>query len=108
MITIERLEKSLTYLSDTDEDAARAKAYMFGVEDQKHTVLGIRFLESDHKTVEKKKAEAYTSLDYERWREKRIAATVDYEILRNKRTTETLIIEVWRSLNAARTKGVII
>lgn len=107
MISETRLNKALKYLAETDEDAARAKALMISLEDQRKTVKALAFLKAQG-TVAEREANAYNSQEYRDHAEKLENAVADYEALRNKRATETIIIEVWRSLNAARRSGQIV
>lgn len=104
MITEERLTKALTYLAQTDEPFAKAKALMIGYENQEKTVLARVFLEHDG-TVAERDALARASSEFTQWREKYKESVYDYEIMRNKRNTESLIIEVWRSLEASKRMG---
>lgn len=104
MISESRLQKALTYLAETDEGAASAKASMIGIEHQEKTVLGVRFLD-EVGTVAEREAKARTSPEYQEWQESYKSAVYDYEILRNKRVTETLVIEVWRTIQANQRKG---
>lgn len=104
MIAEDRLQKSLKYLAETDESAAKAKAYMLGLEKQEKSILGIEYLKTTG-TVGERDAEARNSTAYTKWREDYENAVADFELLRNKRATEALIVEVWRSENANRRRG---
>lgn len=101
MISQDRLEKALTYLSTTDEPFAQARGLMEGISKQEKTVLGMVFLEKTG-TNQDREYQARTSNEYEEWRVKYQGAVCDYELYRNKRITETMIVEVWRSLNSNR------
>ncbi len=103
-ISDDRLQKSLTYLATTDEEAAQARAYMDGMNEQKKTVFSVELLKASG-SVEVKKAEAYSSSSYMQHAKLVQQAIYDYEVLRNKRLTEALIVEVWRSCNANRRRG---
>lgn len=104
MISEDRLQKSLTYLAETDRSAAAAKAEMLGYEHQEKTVLGVEFLSATG-TVAEREAKARTSAAYLEWRDKYEKAVLEYETLRTKRNTETLMVEVWRTLQANQRKG---
>lgn len=106
MISEERLSKSLKYLAETDEPAAKAKALMLGLEEQIKSLKGILFVQlpSDMKVAEKD-ARVYAHEEYREHIEKYQNAVADYEIMRNKRETEGLIIECWRTLSANQRKG---
>jgi len=103
-ISDDRLQKALTYLATTDEEAAQAKAYMAGLEDQKKTVFSVELLKASG-SVEVKKAESHSSPAYIQHAKLIQQSIYDYEVLRNKRLTEALIVEVWRSCNANRRNG---
>ena len=109
MITEQRLTQALKYLAETDEPAAKAKAYMLGLEGQEKTVLATQFLGTwlEGKKVAEKDAAARTSVPYFEWMDQYKESVYDFEILRNKRSTEALIVEVWRSLNSNRRAGVV-
>lgn len=104
MISEERLSKALTYLAETDEKCAKAKAYYMGLDEQTKTIKAGEFLKHDG-TVAEREATAYASSAYREHLEKVQNANADYETMRNKRLTEELIVEVWRSLNSQRRKG---
>lgn len=106
MISQDRLQKSLTYLAETDESHATAKALMKGLEKQEKTIKGQAFLATAGQgTIAEREAKAYTSQEYIKWRQSYEDAVCDFEILNNKRSREILVIEVWRSLNASRRQG---
>ena len=107
MIDNERRDKALTYLVDTDEKAARARAYMLGLEKAEKTILGQEILtQKGHDgTVGEKEAKARGSSEYHAWRIDYENAVLDYEIYRNRRHTAELICEMWRSENANRRQG---
>lgn len=107
MIDKERRDKALQYLIDTDEPAAKARAYMLGIEKQEKSVIGMEILEQKGKdgTVGEKEAKARTSSAYIAWREDYKNAVADFEIYRNRRHTADLVIECWRSENANRRQG---
>lgn len=100
-ISEDRLQRSLTYLAESDEEFAKAKGFMEGMSKQEKTVLGMVFLEKTG-TNQEREYQARTSNEYEEWRVKYQGAVCDYELYRNKRITETLIVDVWRSLNSNR------
>ena len=104
MISADRLQKALEYLATTDESAAKAKAYLMGLEETTKTIKATEFLRATGTNGERD-ARAYASASYQEHIDKIEEATYSYEILRNKRLTEALIIEVWRSLNANRRNG---
>ena len=106
IVSEERLTKALKYLAETDEPAARAKAYMIGIENQEKTILAVGFLAATG-TVAERESNARTSAEFLQWQKTHEQAVYDFEIMRNKRNTETMIVEVWRSLNSNRRAGVV-
>ena len=101
MITDDRLTKALKYLAETDEPAAKAKALMEGLGEQRKTVKSIGFLDATG-TAGEREAQAYTTAQYIELQGKYENAIYEFEAMRNKRTTESLIVEVWRSEQANR------
>ncbi len=108
MISFEKRDACLDFLATTDEPLAAAKSYMIGVEDQKSTVLSMEQIESKHKAIGNKKADAYTTKAYFDWCKKHRESVYDFELIRNRRITALLFVECWRSENSARTKGLIL
>jgi hypothetical protein len=104
MISADRLQKSLTYLAETDEPAARAKSLLIGLEEQTKTIKSIGFLEAKGTNGERE-AHALASQSFRDHIEKIKEATYSYELMRNKRNTEALIIECWRTEQANRRSG---
>ena len=104
-ISDSRMEKALTYLVDTDEPCARAKALMIGLEEQKRTVISIAMLASNEKSAAMKEVDARVSQDYIQWAGDYQNSVYSYETMRNKRITEALCIEAWRSCNSNKKKG---
>lgn len=105
MISKERLEKALSYLVDTDEPAAQAKALMTRLEDAKKTVQALEYFKSPEGSAAGKTQDALASKAYRDHIELLGNAVADYELLRNKRATETLVVEIWRSVNANQRRG---
>lgn len=105
MIDIPRRDKALTYLVQTDEVTARAKAYMFGLEKQEKTILAVEILKSKGSNVQERDSTARVSEPYCEWLKKYEEAVFDFELLRNKRNSEELLVECWRSENANRRVG---
>ena len=100
----ERLQKALDYLAGTDEKAAKAKALVEGLSEQRKTIKSIMYISAtgDQK---KREAEAYSADEYILHVQKYTEAIQDFETLRNRRITAALIVEVWRSCNANRRTG---
>ena len=106
MISDERLQKALTYLAETDELAAKAKALVASLEAKKKTVVALAFSAAAGKGgIGEREHLAHASQEYLDWTEDYENAVVEYETFRNKRRTEESIVEVWRSMNANRRVG---
>tara|TARA_R100001530_G_scaffold66510_1_gene47568 strand:+ start:747 stop:1073 length:327 start_codon:yes stop_codon:yes gene_type:complete len=106
MITEERLEKALTYLSDTDEQSAEASAnvkYLDRLLKRKKAL----FITSDKnlKSISAKEQGFYASEIYENAINEQFNAEVKASTLENKRDKEILVIDLFRTLEASRRKG---
>ncbi len=100
MITEERLEKALKYLSDTDEQSAEASAnvkYLDRLLKRKKAL----FITSD-KNLKSISAKEQGSEIYEKAIDEQFAAEVKATTLENKRDKEGLIIDLFRTLEASR------
>lgn len=106
MISEARLEKALTMLATTDEQIAELKGDVARKEYLCKLVRSKQFLVAEG-SVEARKATAEVSEDVQAAEEILSGAIIDYEKLRAKRETESLLVDVWRSLNSARSKGII-
>ena len=104
LISDERCEKAMLYLSDTDEEAAVAKAKAKALEQYGKTVKAFGFLDASG-TVAEREAQALTSDQYEAYLKKYEQAVMESERFANKRATEAGVREVWRSLQANRRQG---
>jgi hypothetical protein len=107
VISEARLEKALFFLSTTDEESADLKGHVARSEYLCKMARAKVFLVSEG-SVEARKAISEVSEEVQLAEDKLADAIVAYEKLRSKRATEVLITDVWRSLNSARTKGVIL
>ena len=100
----DRAQKSIRYLAETDEPAAKARSLKDALDDQKKTILATEFLKHEGSQGERLKM-AEASDTYKAHLQRLEFAIYDYEIYRNKRLTESLVIEMWRSENANRRNG---
>ena len=103
MITEDRLEKALKYLSDTDEQSAEASAnvkYLDRLLKRKKAL----FITSDKnlKSISAKEQGFYASEIYEKAIDEQFNAEVKATTLENKRDKEGLIIDLFRTLEASR------
>ena len=99
MINEERLEKAITYLAHTDEEAAKAKALCKKLEKIERIIRGEAFLKATG-TVAEREAKAVTSQDFRDHVAYAENCWVDAELLDNKRHTEEVIIDIWRTMSA--------
>ena len=106
MITENRLEQALKYLSDTDEQSAEANAnvkYLDRLLKRKKAL----FITSDKnlKSISAKEQGFYASDIYEKAIDEQFNAEVKASTLENKRDKEILVIDLFRTLEASRRKG---
>ena len=106
MITEERLEKALHYLSETDEDSAKASATVKYLDRllKKKKALFIT-AEKDLKSISSKEQGFYASDIYNSAVDELFEAEVKASTLENKRDKEGLIIDLFRTLEASRRKN---
>ena len=103
MITEDRLEKALKYLSDTDEQSAEANAnvkYLDRLLKRKKAL----FIMDDRelKSISAKEQGFYASDIYNSAVDELFTAEVRATTLENKRDKEGLIIDLFRTLEASR------
>ena len=99
MISEERLEKAITYLAHTDEEAAKSKALCKKLEKMERIIRGEAFLKGTG-TVAEREAKAVTSQEFRDHVAYAENCWVDAELLDNKRHTEEVIIDIWRTMSA--------
>ena len=99
-----RVEQAMTYLAETDEDAAKAKAKAKSLEQFGKTVKAFGFLEASG-TVAEREAKSLTTEEYKKYLRAYEDAVMESEKYANKRASEAGIREVWRSLQANRRQG---
>ena len=107
VITVKRMEKSLTYLADTDETCAGHRADHARAEFAAKSIRNVIFKACEG-TIAERNAEADTSESYKAAKEREFDEFFKYEAMKNKRATESIVIDTWRSLNSARNKGQVI
>ena len=100
------VEEALQYLSSTDEEAARLKGRMKGLEIHLKRIKSKVFLTTDG-TVAVREATAYNSNEYAQGANEYENAVADHEIIANKRASAALWFEYWRSQGANRRAGAI-
>ncbi len=101
MITKERMEEALMFLSSTDEECADLRAKMERAEYKARAVRDAVFRHVEG-TVADRTAQAGCSDEYMTAMNEYFDLLRMYEAMRNRRATETIVIEAWRSINANR------
>ena len=106
MITEKRLEESLKYLADTDEESAVANANVKYLDRllKRKKALHITGNKED-KSISAKEQTYYASDIYKAAVEELFDAEVKSNTLDNKRDKEALIIDLFRTLEASRRKN---
>ena len=99
MISEERVEKSLIYIAESDEDAAKKFAIVKGLEKDEKIVKALCMVDARkmHNTIADADAAVYRSAQYLDWRNKYENAIADSKLVENKRDTERIIWETWRT-----------
>jgi len=95
----------LELLVNTDEVAARAKAYVKGMEHKLKVIKAEEFLKAEVKSVAEKEAQAISSPAHINAVNEYENAVYDNELYHAQRKTAELHIEVWRSHNANKRSG---
>ena len=106
MVELSDVEAGLLYLSQTDEQFGLSKARMLACKERLKVTLAVAYLEVKDGSVRSRDAQALVSLQDRRQLEEYEDSIAEYETIRAKRLRYELTIEVWRSLNSARSKGV--
>lgn len=97
--------EALKYLAETDEECARAKAHMRGMEYAVKHTASQQTLCAEAKTAGERKCVAEDSQAYRDIVAKYIESIEDYELLAMKRATQLARFEWARSLNANQRQG---
>ena len=102
MISEERVEKSLVYLAESDEDYAYAHAKAKAIEKEEKIVKAQAFINAKrlYDTVAEANAVADSSQEYKDWKERWENSLAGVKLLENKRETEKVIWETWRTEQA--------
>ena len=109
MITLEQVEAGLQYLAETDVKFGLSKARQIAGKERLKTEYSMAYLLTDQGLkVGDRGAEAQVSAKYVLALKEYEDSVADYEIMRAKRLRVELNIEVWRSVNSARSKGIIV
>lgn len=101
MISDDRLTKAMTFLAETDEEAADLRANMEKMEHKAKAVKDTVFKHLQG-TVADRQAAAGCSDEYGAAMNEYFDALRMYEYVRNKRQTEAIVIDVYRTQAANR------
>jgi hypothetical protein len=105
VLTEARMEESLNFLSDSDEQLAQLLADMERAEWRAKATKHAQFLHLTG-TVAEREAQASTAPETMAAFDDYFDKVRAYNALRNKRATETIVIDCWRSVNSSRNRGV--
>jgi hypothetical protein len=103
-ITDEQISKSLTFLSNTDEELGPLCGHLEFLHHQLKVKKAIAFLDAEG-TVGERQAHADSSLLVRKLIGDIGNATADKETLKAKRKTRELTVEVWRTQSSNRRSG---
>jgi hypothetical protein len=106
LIDEDRLEKALKRLAETDAPIAALHADVERTEYRAKAVKDAVFLRSQGSVAERN-AIAGTHPEFSAAMENYFSALQAHDRMKNERSREVLVIDVWRSLQSARTKGLI-
>jgi len=107
IITLARMEASLIFLAETDEECGKLRADHARAEFKAKSVYNAIFNSLDGSAATRKPlAEVHPK--YVEAKNAEFDAFFAYEAMKNTRSTKLIVIEAWRSINSARNKGQII
>ena len=99
MISEDRLQKALTYLAETCDEAANAKSLVEGLRQKGKTVKGLGFLQASG-TVAERDAKSVTSDIFISWNEDLENAVAESETYENERKVEELVVRTYQTISA--------
>lgn len=106
MFELKDVENAVRYMASTDAEFASAKAKMVAMAERKKITLAACFLDASGANVRERDAEALTSqiyrIEVDAWEE----SILEYETIHAKRIRAAHVIDIYRTLQSARTKGV--
>jgi hypothetical protein len=106
LISDERLEQALRKLAQTDAKAAELHVEVERAEFRAKSIKDAIFLRTDGSVAERN-ALAGIDPEYAGAMQDYFNALQAHDTMRNERAREVIVIECWRSLNSARSKGLI-
>lgn len=104
MISESRLEKAMSYLATTDEEAAQLLADMERAEFKAKAVRDA-LIKHGEGGLGERTAAAGCAPEYAAAMDAYFAAVRAFNAVKNKRQTEATVVDVWRSINANRRQG---
>ena len=102
-----RAELAVNYLAHTDAQLAELKTDARRAELRIKKTKAAIFLTSSG-NIEERKATSETDNETKLAEEDWLKCEHKYEELKNRRDSAELVFEMWRSLNSARTKGIVV
>ena len=106
MITEQRLEKALAFLSETDESNAEANANVKYLDRLLKRKKALHITgNTEAKSISAKEQAYYASKTYEDAVEELFQAEIEATTIENKRDKEGIIIDLFRTLEASRRKN---
>jgi hypothetical protein len=106
LIDDERLETALKRLAKTDALAAELHMKVERAEYKAKAIKDANFLLQEGSVAERQ-AKAGVHPDYSAAMDDYFAALQAHDTMKNERSREVIVIECWRSLNSARSKGLV-
>tara|TARA_B100001964_G_C14156462_1_gene564533 strand:- start:586 stop:912 length:327 start_codon:yes stop_codon:yes gene_type:complete len=102
LVSEEKVESVINYLSSSDDDYGKLAATVKGLEKDEKIVIARGMLEARRfqKTLGDAENEVKRSKDYIKWREKYEDAVADYEVMKAHRSTAVVMWETWRTEQA--------
>jgi hypothetical protein len=105
-ISQDRMEKSLTYLADTDKQYGILKGMLEGLEHNLKIIEAQGIINHQGMGgVDLIKSLARTSDDYKHLVAKVEEMSIEFHTIAAKRNTEATVVEVWRSIESSRRAG---
>jgi hypothetical protein len=95
----------MKFLAETDEEAAELQADMERSEFKARAIKDALIAHGDG-GVGERTAKAGCDPKYTEAMELHFLAIAAFRAVQNKRQTEALVVDVWRSINSARSKGI--
>jgi|TARA_B110001454_G_scaffold200316_1_gene205817 hypothetical protein len=102
LVSEEKIETIIHYLSASDDDFGKLAAAVKGLEKDEKIVMARGMLEARRfqKTLGDAENEVRRSKDYLEWRSKYENAVADYEVIKAHRSTAVVMWETWRTEQA--------